>query len=180
VCLVPVTVGGTHIRKLLVVAGVVAFSLPAIAQDTPTRVKTRRVRPEYVQHVLNYRTQSEKTLRQSFRRILTARGTFRTCQPRQPMSGFGGKAAVPQKSSKRGVWTRSCHGPSRLAARTLAIANFWRGRCYDLTCSAISCAAAARMSSGIEVACRFSRSRSTHLNSVLIAILPVATFFNRW
>jgi hypothetical protein len=37
-CLVPVTVGGTHMRKLLVVAGVVAFSLPAIAQDTPTRV----------------------------------------------------------------------------------------------------------------------------------------------
>jgi hypothetical protein len=25
-------------------------------------------------------------------------GTFRTCQTRQPMSGFRGKAAVPQKS----------------------------------------------------------------------------------
>src|SRR5216117_3736039 len=36
--LVPVTVGGTHMRKLLVVAGVVAFSLPAMAQDTPTRL----------------------------------------------------------------------------------------------------------------------------------------------
>jgi quercetin dioxygenase-like cupin family protein len=32
------TVGGTHMRKLLAVAGVVAFSLPAMAQDTPTRL----------------------------------------------------------------------------------------------------------------------------------------------
>jgi hypothetical protein len=35
-------------------------------------------------------------------------------------------------------------------------------------CDAINCAAAARMSSGIEAASRFSRSKSTHLNSVLI------------
>jgi hypothetical protein len=31
--------------------------------------------------------------------LLTAGfGTFRTCRPRQPMSGFRGEAAVPQKS----------------------------------------------------------------------------------
>jgi quercetin dioxygenase-like cupin family protein len=33
-----VTVGGLNMRKLLMVAGVVAFSLPAMAQDTPTRL----------------------------------------------------------------------------------------------------------------------------------------------
>jgi quercetin dioxygenase-like cupin family protein len=33
-----VTMGGTHMRKLLLIASLVAFSLPAIAQDTPTRI----------------------------------------------------------------------------------------------------------------------------------------------
>jgi quercetin dioxygenase-like cupin family protein len=37
-CLVHVTVGGTHMRKLFVIAGLVVFSLPASAQNTPARV----------------------------------------------------------------------------------------------------------------------------------------------
>jgi hypothetical protein len=42
-----------------------------------------------------------------------------------------------------------------------------------------SLAAAFLRSSGIAVACLFSTSRSTHLNSVLIAMAPVATFLSR-
>ena len=39
-------------RKLLVVAGVVAFSLPAMAQDTPTRVTPDAVLSE--NHIRTY------------------------------------------------------------------------------------------------------------------------------
>jgi hypothetical protein len=43
----------------------------------------------------------------------------------------------------------------------------------------MSCAAAALMSSVMEVARRLWRSRSTHFNTVLIEMTPVAAFFSR-
>ena len=83
--------------------------------------------------------------------------------------GVGGRPAIPQ----RGEDVLDQRMPDHVHVHASPIEASQASRENSL-------AAAFLMSSGIVVASLFSRSRSTHLNPVLMAIVPVAACLSRW